>query len=42
MDHHAIALVLMLFGGGVFVSLAALLRGYRRLSQFAERILSPE
>jgi hypothetical protein len=46
MHHQAIVLllvlVLTLLGGGVSVSLAALLRGYRRLFDFAERIHSPE
>jgi hypothetical protein len=43
MDHHVIVLVvLLLLGGAVSVSLAALLRGYRHFCDFAERILSPE
>ena len=44
MHHHAVVLVLVLtlLGGGVSVSLAALLRGYRRFFDFAERIFSPE
>jgi hypothetical protein len=42
MDHHVIAVVLLLLGGGVFIGLTALLRGYRSLCEFAERIFSPE
>jgi hypothetical protein len=41
-DHHTFALVLSLLGGAISLSLAALVRGYRRLCDFADRILSPE
>jgi hypothetical protein len=42
MDHHIIAIVVLLLGGGVFFSLVALLNGYRALRDYVERILSPE